>query len=155
VPAQERYHKLLHLAGKDDRLLGQTNRLIPLLLRQGKKRNALEVLRRCRERHPQYLPEQAEQIIDLAEAARSEREPKLALQLLAGFEQKWARSALLPEALFLSGRILCEDLRDDAKADGYFVKICESHASHARAAEAQRFRDVLARMATTTQMRTS
>ncbi|MDB5813707.1 MAG: hypothetical protein JWN23_824 [Rhodocyclales bacterium] len=155
VPAQERYHKLLHLAGKDDRLLNQTNRLIPLLLRQGKKRNALEVLRRCRERHAQYLPEQAEQILDLAEAARSEREPKLALDLLAGFEQKWARSALLPEALFLSGRILCEDLRDDTKADIYFARLCGDHAGHARASEAQRFRDVLARMTTSIQPRTS
>jgi hypothetical protein len=146
--AHERYHKLLHLAGKDERLLGQTNRLLPLLLRQGKKHNALEVLRRTRERHPLYLPEQAEQILDMAEIARTERQPKLALMLLAGFEQKWARSALLPEALFLSGRILCEDLRDDAKADGYFSRVCESHASHPKAAEAQRFRDVLARMST-------
>lgn len=147
LPAQERYHKLLHLAGKDDRLLGQTNRLLPLLLRQGKKHNALDVLRRTRERHPQYLPEQAEQILDMAEAARSERQPKLALELLSAFEEKWARSALLPEALFLSGRILCEDLRDDAKANAYFSRICESHSAHPKAVEAQRFRDVLARMA--------
>jgi tetratricopeptide (TPR) repeat protein len=147
VPAQERYHKLLHLAGKDDRLLSQTNRLLPLLLRQGKKHNALEVLRRMLERQPLYLPEQAEHILAMAEIARSERLPKLALMLLAGFEQKWARSALLPEALFLSGRILCEDLRDDAKADGYFSRVCEAHAAHPKAVEAQRFRDVLARMA--------
>ncbi|MEC5385456.1 hypothetical protein VVD49_06950 [Uliginosibacterium sp. H3] len=147
VPAQERYHKLLHLAGKDDRLVGQTNRLLPLLLRQGKKHNALEVLRRTMERQPLYLPEQAEQILAMAEIARGERQPKLAMMLLAGFEQKWARSFLLPEALFLSGRILCEDLRDDARADGYFARVCESHATHPRALEAQRFREVLARMA--------
>lgn len=147
MPAQERYHKLLHLAGKDDRLLSQTNRLLPLLIRQGKKHNAMEVLRRMLERQPLYLPEQAEQILAMAEIARRERQPRIALLLLAGFKQKWARSALLPEALFLSGKMLCEDLRDDAKADEYFSQICQSHSAHAKAAEAQKFRDVSARMA--------
>lgn len=147
LPANERYHKLLHLAGKDDRLLAHTNRLIPLMLRMGRRSGALEVLRRTREKLPAYRPESPEHLLALAEAARSERLGKLAFELLDGFETRHPRSALLPDALLLSGRILCEDLRDDARADEIFKRLVEQYADHPAAMEAARFREVLARMA--------
>jgi tetratricopeptide (TPR) repeat protein len=131
LAAQERYNKLLHLAGKDDRLLNHCNKLIPLLLRREQKRSALEAWRRCRERHADYRHEDAGVVLQLAEAARANREPKL---------------ALLPEVYLLCARILSEDLREDSLAERFVLTLCNRYPQHPSAEEGMRLLDTIRRI---------
>lgn len=146
IAAQERYHKLLHLAGKDERLLSHAQRLIPLLLRHNQGRNALEAWKRCREKDAEFRPEQAASVLQLAEAARAGRDPRLAMEILNGFDKAFRNHALLPEVYFLGGQILCEDLRQDAMAERFFVTLCNRFPEHPRVPEAQRLREIIRRM---------
>lgn len=146
IAAQERYNKLLHLAGKDDRLFNHSQRLIPLMLRNNQGRNALEAWKRCREKDAEFRPEQAASVLQLAEAARANREPKLAMEILNGFDKAFRNHALLPEVYFLGGQILCEDLRKDELADRFFITLCNRFPDHPRVEEALRLRDIIRRM---------
>ncbi|MCL2345370.1 MAG: hypothetical protein FWC58_05915 [Desulfobulbus sp.] len=146
VAAQERYHKLLHLAGKTDRLLAHANRFIALLLRQQMAGKALEVLRRCREQSPDFRPEDPATLLALAEAARGLRDPKQALDIMRAFDKKHPRHPLIPEVYSLSARILCEDLRQDAMAERLFAAIIERYPEHPCAVQAKEYQSALARM---------
>jgi tetratricopeptide (TPR) repeat protein len=146
IPAQERYNRLLHLAGKDDRLLNHCNRLIPLLLRREQYPAALEAWQRCRDKHPAYRLEDAAQVLHLAELARAAPDPKLAMTMLDGFDKAFRNHPLVPDVYFLCARILSEDLRRDDIADRFLLTLCNRFPEHARVAEALRMREVIARL---------
>lgn len=146
VAAQERYHKLLHLAGKTERLLSHANRFIALLLRQQMAGKALEALRRCREQSPDFRPEDPATLLALARSARGLRDPKQALDIMRSFDKKHPRHPLIPDVYSLSALILCEDLRQDAMADRLFAVIIERYPEHPCAVQAREYRSVLARM---------
>lgn len=146
VTLQERYHKLLHLAGKNERLCSHASRFIALLLRRQMPGKALEVLRRCREKEAEFRPEDPTTILALAQAARSARESKFALEIVRAFDRVFPRHPLIPEVYSLSARILCEDMRQDATADRLFAAICERYPDHPCAAQAREYRSALARM---------
>jgi tetratricopeptide (TPR) repeat protein len=143
---QERYNKLLHLAGKDDRLLNHSQKLIPLLLRKEQKRGALEAWKRCREKQPEFRPEDAATVVQLAEAARASREPKTAMEILNGFDKVFRNHPLLAEVYCLGGQILCEDLQQDALAERFFVTLANRFPDHPRVEDAGRLRQIIARM---------
>ncbi|MCL2524849.1 MAG: hypothetical protein FWF20_08530 [Betaproteobacteria bacterium] len=146
VPAQERYHKLLHLSGKTDRLLSHANRFIVLLLRQQMPGRALEILRRCREQSPDFRPEDPATLLALAQSARALRDPKQALDIMRAFDKKHPRHPLIPDVYYLSATILCEELRQDAMADRLFAAIIERYPQHPCAAQAEQYRATIARM---------
>lgn len=146
IPAQERYHKLLHLAGKTERMLVHANRLIALLLRRQMPGKALEAWRRCREMDAEFRPEDPATILALAQAARAAREQKLALEIVKAFDKKHPRHPLIPEIYLLSATILCEDLRQDAMADRIFAAILARFPDHPCATKAAEYRATLARM---------
>lgn len=144
--AQERYNKLLHLAGKDDRLANHSQRLIPMQLGSGNGRAALETWQRCRERVPAFQLEQPAHVLQLAEAARANRDPKRAMDLLNGFDKTFRNHPLVPDAYYLGGCILCEDFHKDELADRYFATLCTRYPQHARVEDALRMRDVIQRV---------
>ncbi|PLK50597.1 lipopolysaccharide assembly protein LapB [Uliginosibacterium sp. TH139] len=146
IAAQERYNKLLHLAGKDDRLINHSLRLIPLMLRNAQGKGALEAWQRCRERQPEFRLEEASHVLQLAEAARANREPKRAMDILNGFDKQFRNHPLLPEVYFLGGSILCDDLHKDELADKFLLTLCNRYPQHPRVEEALRLRDIIRRM---------
>lgn len=143
---QERYHKLLHLAGKDERLLNHSQKFIPLMLRLGQGRNAVEAWVRCRERQDEYRLEDPAQTLKLAEAARAIREPKRAMQIINRFDQLHRNHPLVADMYFLGGSILCEDLHKDELADRFFVTLIKRYPAHPRVEDALRLRDIIRRM---------
>jgi tetratricopeptide (TPR) repeat protein len=143
---QERYNKLLHLAGKDERLINHSQRLIPMLLGSGNGRAAVETWLRSRERQPEFRPEDAKHVLQLAEAARANREPKRAMEILNGFDKAFKNHPLVPEVYFLGGCILCEDLHKDELADRFFATLCTRHPEHPRVEDALRMRDTIRRV---------
>ncbi|MCL2524850.1 MAG: hypothetical protein FWF20_08535 [Betaproteobacteria bacterium] len=146
IQAQERYHKLLHLAGKTDRLLSHANRYIALLLHQHMPSHALEILRRCREQSPDFRPEEPKTLLALARSARALRNPKLALDIMRAFDKKHPLHPLIPDVYYLSATILCEELRQDAAADRLFAAIIKRYPQHPCAAQAEQYRATIARM---------
>ncbi|KAF7598638.1 MAG: hypothetical protein CGU28_10485 [Candidatus Dactylopiibacterium carminicum] len=146
VAAQERYNRLLHLAGKDDRLLNHSHRLIPLLLRREHRSAALETWKRCHERNPEFRLEDAAQVLRLAEVAHAERDPRLAMKILNGFDKAFRHHPLIPEVYFLCARILCEDLGQDELAERFLITLCNRYPQHARAPEALKMRELISRM---------
>lgn len=143
---QERYNKLLHLSGKDDRLINHSQRLIPLLLGCGNGRAALDTWLRSRERQPEFHPEEARHVLQLAEAARAQREPKRAMEILNGFDKLFKNHPLVPEVYYLCGCILCEDLQKDELADRFFATLCVRYPEHPRVEDALRMRDTIRRV---------
>ena len=141
---QERYSRLLYLAGKDDRLPVHTERLIPLLLKHDGKQTALEAWRRCREKHPDYRPEDPGACLRLAEAARADKRPKQAFDLINGFDKRFRGHALIPDVYFFCGLLLSEDMRKDDKADVFFATLCARYPDHPRAEDAKRLRKLIA-----------
>lgn len=146
VTAQERYHKLLHLAGRKDRLLPHANRLIPLLLQRQMADRAVDALRRCRELDADFRPQEAAIELALAEAAHKLRENRLALDLMRAFDKRHPRHPLIPEVYFLSARILCEEFRQDAMAEKIFTAIATRYPQHPCAEKAAEYRRTLARL---------
>ncbi|WP_230970050.1 tetratricopeptide repeat protein [Nitrogeniibacter aestuarii] len=146
IPAMDRYNKLLFLAGKDERLCNHALRLIPRMLDAGKTQAAVDVWKRCRERNPAFRLERASEVMALAQAARTERDPKAAIAILNGFEKAFGPHALLAEAYFLGGRILCEDLGRDDVADQMLRTLIRRFPDHVRVPEARQLRTVIAQM---------
>jgi hypothetical protein len=107
---------------------------------------AIEALRRCREASADFRPDDPSLLLTLAQAARGMRDPKTALEIMRAFDKNHPRHPLIPDVYLLSGRILCEDLRQDSTADRLFATICERYPEHPCAAQAMEYRAVLARM---------
>lgn len=146
LAAQERYHKLLHLAGKDERMFSHARRLLALLMRKNQPAKALEVVRRCREKDAEFRPDDPALVLALAEAARRGRDPRFALELMRRFDGLFNGHPLIPDIYFLSACILCEDLRQDQAADRLFEAVCRRYPDHPLAGRAQEFRATLARL---------
>lgn len=146
VDMQLRYHRLLHLAGKDDRLLSHAQRLMPLLLDKGMPGKALDALRLCRERQPEFRPEDPATVLALAKAARTARDAKLALDILRSFDRLFKNHPLIPEVYALSALILCEDFRQDKMAEQIFTVLCQRFPDHPCASQAREYLKTLARL---------
>ncbi len=146
VAAQERYHKLLHLAGRKDRLLPHANRLIPLLLQRQMASRAIAAWRRCHELDADFRLHEPAIELALAEAAHKLRENQLALDLMRAFDKRHPRHPLIPEVYFLSARILCEEFRQDAMAEKIFTTIATRYPQHPCAAQATEYRRTLSRL---------
>ena len=146
VTAQERYHKLLHLAGRKDRLLPHANRLIPLLLQRQMASRAIAAWRRCHELDADFRLHEPGVELALAEAAHKLRENQLALDLMRAFDKRHPRHPLIPEVYFLSARILCEEFRQDAMAEKIFSAIATRYPQHPCAEKAAEYRRTLARL---------
>ncbi|HZX31405.1 MAG TPA: hypothetical protein VFF03_08650 [Rhodocyclaceae bacterium] len=146
VDFQLRYHRLLHLAGKDDRLLSHAQRLLALLLTKGMPGKALDALRLCRERKPEFRPEDPATVLALAKAARTARDGKLALDILRSFDRLFKNHPLIPEVYALSALILCEDFRQDKMAEQIFTALCQRFPDHPCANQAREYLKTLARL---------
>lgn len=148
IATNERYHKLLHLAGRNDRLTSHAERLIRLLLSKGMNGKAVDTLRRCRAVVSDFRPANAADEVALAHAAHEQRDARLALDLLRAFDKRHRNHALIPEVYFLSARILCEEFRQDATAEKIFAAITRRYPGHPLAEQASVYLGTLRRLRT-------
>ena len=68
------------------------------------------------------------------------------MKMLSGFDKAFRHHPLIAEAYFLGGRILCEDLHQDAMAERFFITLANRFPDHPRVEEARRLREVIARL---------
>ena len=147
VAAHERYHKLLALAGKDERLLNHSQRYLALLLQKGKNEEALTLFLAMRGRVPDYTPEQPGMLLRLAEAARRRREYKEALNLVKGFDKRFPKHADIPAVYLFAAQVLSENLRQDAQARKLLEALVARFPDHPVRAQAGQLLTVLDRLA--------
>ena len=93
---QRRYHQVLLLMDKTATLLEHATRLIPLLLRNHQTTDALKAFTVCRSKDPQFVLDDANVTLSLAQAAWRNGDAKATLGLIAGFDKRFQ---LHPEAI--------------------------------------------------------
>lgn len=142
IAVQERYQKLLLLAGKTERAVDHGHRYLASLLRLGKDEQAFELLRRMRELDAGFALE-AQQVLPLAQVAFRRREAALALELVRGFDRQHPRHADVPAVYLLSARLLSEQFRKDEPARVLLRTLCRKYPDHPLATEALVYLKVL------------
>jgi hypothetical protein len=147
VAAHDRYHKLLLLSGRQERLLSHAHRYLALLLDKGLVAEAIGLYRAMRERDPAFEPEKPAQLLRLAEAARQRRDFALALSLVNGFDKRFPKSLEIPDAYFFAAQMLCENLRRDEKARRILAMLLERYPEHPVAGKSRQLLNVLEKMA--------
>ncbi len=142
VAVQDRYQKLLLLAGKQERALDHGHRYLATLLRLGKDDLAFDLFRRLRDLDGGFAPE-PHQVLPLAQTAFRCRESAVALALVRGFDRLQPRHADVPAIYLLSARLMSEQLRKDEPARALLRTLCRKYPDHPLAAEAAIYLKVL------------
>jgi tetratricopeptide (TPR) repeat protein len=145
--AHGRYHKLLALAGRDERLLSHARTYLSVLLQKGQGDEALTLFRAMQERDAAFAPERPEHLLGLAEAARRRREFPQALALVKGFDKRFPRHPEIPAVYLFAARVLCENLRQDASARQILTVLLARYPEHPVCADARQLLTVLDRLA--------
>ena len=146
VATNDRYYKLLSMAGRDDRLLSHGQRYLGLLLRKNLGDEALVLYRDLLARNAAFLPEMPAQLLLLAEAARRQRNFAEALGLVKGFDKRFPHHADIPAVYLFAARVLCENLRQDAKARQILTVLLARFPTHPTSTEAQQLLTVIDKM---------
>ena len=147
VAAHARYHKLLALAGREDRLRSHARTYLGLLLQKGSGDDALDLYRTMLERDPAFAPDQPAQLLRLAEAARRRREYPQALALIKGFDKRFPRHPEIPAVYLFAASVLCENLHQDAAARQVLAVLLARYPEHPLSIEAQQLASVIDKMA--------
>lgn len=147
IAANDRYHKLLVLAGRTERLVSHGRRYLSLLLGRERGDDALALYRKLVERDRDFSPEQPEQLLRLAEVARRQRDFAQALAFVRGFDKRFPRHGAIPAVYLFAARVLCENLRQDAAAQQILSVLLEQYPEHPLAAEARQLQAVLEKLA--------
>ena len=146
VAAHDRYHKLLALAGRDDRLMSHARTYLSLLLRKGMDDEALTLFRSMREKDAAVAPERPEQLLSLAGAARRRREYSEALALVKGFDKRFPKHAEIPNVYLFVAQVLSENLRQDASARQLLAVLLARYPEHQTSIGARQLLSVIDRM---------
>ncbi|HTJ96094.1 MAG TPA: tetratricopeptide repeat protein [Rhodocyclaceae bacterium] len=145
IPAQERLYKLLITAGQADKAKQQGIRLFSLCLAQAQAARAVGLYRDLSVgAEPLVLA--PEQILPLAKLATKERDFKLALELVRGFDKRFPGHADIPAVYFLSAQLLSEQFRQNDMARNILEAMLKRYPEHALATEAGHYLEVLKRM---------
>ena len=149
IGAQQRYHKLLGLAGKEERQLQHAGRYLGLLLQKNEGAEALKLYQAMQARDAAFAPEQPGQLLLLARAARQLREYNQALTLIKGFDKRFPRHVDIPAVYLFAAQVLCENLKQDAPARQILKVLLQRYPEHPVSVEAQQLLTVLDRLAAT------
>ena len=147
INAHERYHKLLGMTERQDRLVSHAHRFLILLLYKQQDDKALALYQEMRLLDSKFEPEQSQQIFALAQAARRKRDFKLALALIKGFDKRIPRPREIPEVYLFAAKIFSEDLHQDAHAKPILKVLLERYPEHEASLEAQKMLAALDRFA--------
>ncbi|MBS1198427.1 MAG: hypothetical protein H6R18_2212 [Proteobacteria bacterium] len=131
LKVQERYHKLLLMAEKNDRAVNHGRKYLSLLLQKKQGDSAVALFRRMREIEPAFKPVHPEEFLKLAVETHRCRQYEAALALMDGFEQKYPGNADIAPIHFLTARIQSEVFRRDDIARQILGALCERFPGHA------------------------
>jgi hypothetical protein len=147
LAVQQRYHKLLQLAGRTDRLLSHGPRYLSLLLKKGMGGDALALYKLMQGHNEKFETEQPAQLLELAEAARKARDFTQALALVKGFDKRFPRNPAIPSVYLFAAKILCENYKQESGARQILKTLTERYPEHPAGIEARQYLAVLDKLA--------
>ena len=127
---QRRYHRVLLLTDKQDTLTWFTPKYLQALLKAQKGQDALQAHEATLTKHPELLLESAELSMRLAELAWKGLNHRQALALLKGFDKRFPRDPLIPNAYELIARILHQGLSRTPQALAVYRALHKNHPQH-------------------------
>lgn len=144
--AQARLNRLLvALPGCEDELARHARTWLPALLRDGRTRQALEILEQVRRTDAGFLPG-ADDRLPLAEEALTAHRPATVKALVKDFDKLFPGHRDTP-AIYLAGaRLLIEHLRDEEQAERVLEALQQHYPEHPAAREAVRLHELAARL---------
>lgn len=147
---QQRYLKVLLMAGETKKGLDYAGPLLSALLQQGRGEDALELFLLCRGAEPTFAALRVDDIVPLAEAAWKRRLPELAIALIKNFDSRHPQHEDAAASFFLAARILSEHYRQDEVASQFLGSLIERYPESPLRAEAEAYLSVLQRLAPST-----
>ena len=124
-----RYHRLLVLDADSQELQQHGQQFIELLLKNRLPVEALQVYKDCAQKAPGYVPGSAVVTLALAKEAWKTHDSALVLQLLRGFDRRFPKHPLVPEAYALIARVLHQGLGHHEQAAAV-LKSLQRHHPH-------------------------
>jgi hypothetical protein len=130
VADQRRYHRVLLLTDKKDRVLWFTEKYLQSLIKSKNGQEALKVFAASRAKFPDLALESAEITLAVAQLAWKAGDTRNAMALLKGFDKRFPKHALLPEAYELIARILEQGLGRTEQALAIYRAMKLQYANH-------------------------
>lgn len=146
LSANERLFKLLLASDDQSQKLDQGRRLIAVQLEKGQGRAAANTFLQCRRLDPEFQLEQAAQLFSLAEAIRGTGEFEAALSCLREFHRRHSHHPDMPKVVFLSARILSENLHEDGRARQVLQGFLSHFPHDPMVEEVQRYLEIMGRL---------
>lgn len=133
-----RYHRVLLLGAEGEALQQHGQQFIQLLLKNRTYAEALQVYKDCAHKAPGYVPESAAVAWVLAKDAWKTHDSTLVLQLLRGFDRRFPKHPLVPEAYALIARALYQGLGRHEQALAVLHGLQRRYPSHPSTLEVER-----------------
>lgn len=141
-----RLHKLLLIEGATPRIEDHAERYIELLVKTDNAREALPLVEAAFARRPDYEPRKPELVVPLARGALAASKPKLAAQLIRGFDKRHKLHPDIPHVYLLGAQIMLESGAPHAQASKMLEHLIATYPEHPAAVEAKRLAERLARL---------
>jgi len=141
-----RLHKLLLIEGATPRIEDHAERYIELLVKTDNVREALPLVEAAFARRPDYEPRKVELVVPLARGALAAGKPKLAAQLIRGFDKRHRMHPDIPHIYLLGAQIMLEAGAPRAQAMRMLEHVVGNYSEHPAATEAKRLLERLMRL---------
>lgn len=143
-----RLHKLLLIEGSAPRIEDHAERYLELLVSTDNARQALPLVEAAFARKADYEPRKLELIAPLARAAIAAGKPKLAAQLIRGFDRRHRMHPEIPNVYLVGAQLMLEGGAPPEQTRSMLQHLIDRYPQHPAAAEAKRLAERLQRLGT-------
>ena len=138
------YHQALMAQPDKAKAMAHAQRYLTLLMKTGNMADAVRLFKRCRAADPDFQPPQPQDILPLAQAARGMGDTQAAVDLVRGFDKRYAGNADIPAVYLFSAKLMFEDLRNADMAMKILAHLVAKYPGHSVAAEAGKMLKIVA-----------
>src|SRR5512134_3129797 len=142
-----RYHRLLAADGDAAQIESHADQYMTLLVKSENWREALELYEDTVARRPDWSMGEVGNIVPLAQAALRAGKPKIAGRLVRAFDRKYPNHPDIPRAYLLGAQLMADYGNKPEDAKRILQYLVKRHAGDPAAAEAERYLEVMRRMA--------
>lgn len=144
-----RLHKLLLIEGATPRIEDHAERYLDLLVKTDNLREALPLVEAAFARRADYEPRKIELLVPLARGALAAGKPKVAAQLIRGFDRRHKMHPDIPHVYLIGAQVMLEAGAPRAQAERMLEHVLANYPDHPAAIEAKRLSERLARLGET------
>ncbi|HET9025204.1 MAG TPA: hypothetical protein VFN64_11565, partial [Burkholderiaceae bacterium] len=142
-----RYHRLLVADGDAGLIEAHADQYMTLLVKSQNWREALELYEDTVARRPDWTMREVDNIVPLAQAALRASNPRIAGRLVRAFDKKYPNHPDIPRAYLLGAQLMADYGNKPEDAQRILRYLVKRHAGDPAAAEAERYLEVMRRMA--------